>query len=70
MKARPYQLIRQHNWAFFVAIVLLEKLAWPDIEINKKTSGRNDLTKFYDLNVASEQAKEIIVNLLDDFGVS
>ena len=62
--ARPHELIRQHNWAFFTFLVVLEQLGWPSSETQANRY------KFYRFEHQTLQLQEALTSLLDDFGVT
>ena len=61
---RSHQLIRQHNWALFTFLVLLEQLSWP------KNSTISNRCKFYRFDNQTIELQESLICLLDDFGVT
>ena len=65
--ARPNQLLRQHNWAFFSVLILLNQLAFPVNETPEKSS---DFNKFWKVSVETLQTKKNLVNLMDDISVN
>jgi hypothetical protein len=59
---RPNQLLRQHNWAVFSALVLLYELSFPAGETPEKGTEYN---KFFRVSVDTLQTKKSLVNLMD-----
>jgi hypothetical protein len=64
---RPNQLLRQHNWAVFSALVLLYELSFPAGETPEKGTEYN---KFFRVSVDTLQTKKSLVNLMDDISVN